>query len=181
MYAVLEALGSKIESTINCMVLGKIVDVKTESMMASARPLLRVGGATQPSAMPYMPMVVLRGGQSYLSMPVRAGDPCLIIICDNEIDGAIDHGEPAEPESRRRHDLMDGFILTGFFPLSSVPEIETGHIQMADPKQISLSTPSVKASGSLEGELHSTNGYSGTFTAGNRTITVVDGIITEVA
>lgn len=60
------------------------------------------------------PVFVPAGGSGYLTFPVTAGDSCLVLFNDRDIDIWFDTGGTALPNSQRAHDLSDGLALVGF-------------------------------------------------------------------
>lgn len=59
------------------------------------------------------PVVVLFGGSAYMTMPIAAGDACLLLFSDREIDNWLLSGEVSLPTSRRMHDLSDAIAIVG--------------------------------------------------------------------
>ena len=52
-----------------------------------------------------VPFVVLGGGGGSLTFPISAGDNCLLLFCDYEIDRWWDTGENLPANFERRHDI----------------------------------------------------------------------------
>lgn len=67
-----------------------------------------------------IPIFMPRAGNFVLTMPVTAGDECLVIFGDNCIDGWWQSGGVQNQLDRRRHDLSDGFAIIGVW---SQPEV----------------------------------------------------------
>jgi len=65
------------------------------------------------------PVVVLYGGADFISMPITAGDNCLIFFNDREIDNWFSDGGVQAPTSGRVHDLSDGIALVGIRSLQN--------------------------------------------------------------
>lgn len=53
------------------------------------------------------------GGGAYLTMPIQAGDTCIVLFNDREIDNWWVNGGVQTPTSRRTHDISDAFALVG--------------------------------------------------------------------
>lgn len=66
------------------------------------------------------PVFVLTGGGSYLTMPIKAGDTCLVLFNDRDIDAWFSTGAVVPPNSSRMHDLSDGMAIVGFRSLANV-------------------------------------------------------------
>lgn len=60
-----------------------------------------------------VPIVFPRAGGFVLTMPVQAGDECLIIFADMCIDSWWSQGGVQVQAEKRRHDLSDGFAIMG--------------------------------------------------------------------
>lgn len=60
-----------------------------------------------------VPIVLPRAGDYVITLPVRAGDECLVIFADQCIDAWWQNGGVQNQMERRRHDLSDGFAILG--------------------------------------------------------------------
>lgn len=63
-----------------------------------------------------VPVLQLMGGDGGVNMPIAAGDPCLLVFGDRDISNWYATGSSQAPESKRSHDLSDGFVIVGFRP-----------------------------------------------------------------
>lgn len=78
-----------------------------------------------PQLVPYpvfvdVPVFVFSGGGSFLSMPIAAGDTCLVLFNDRDLDPWCTNGTTgAAPNSTRMHSLADGIALVGIRPFSN--------------------------------------------------------------
>jgi hypothetical protein len=72
-----------------------------------------------------IPIITLQGGGTYLSMPVKAGDYCLLLINERCFDDWYHGGDFAPPLEKRMHDYSDAFAIVGINPLSSAISIPT--------------------------------------------------------
>lgn len=68
---------------------------------------------------PNVPIVFPRAGGYFLTMPVRAGDFVLLVVCERSIDVWIssDGGEK-NPDDFRTHNLSDAVAIPGLYPFS---------------------------------------------------------------
>ena len=66
-----------------------------------------------------VPVVVIRGGQAGLTMPILKGDQCLILFNDRSIDQWFQSGQVGPVASSRLHDLSDGIALVGLSNLNN--------------------------------------------------------------
>ena len=59
------------------------------------------------------PLMFLNGGGSHLTMPVQAGDSCIILFNDRDIDNWFIEGGVKAPNTKRKHDLSDALAIVG--------------------------------------------------------------------
>ena len=65
--------------------------------------------------LPKCPVFLATGGATgRITMPIAAGDSCLVAVADRDIDNWWLTGNASVPKSRRSHDLSDSFVLVGF-------------------------------------------------------------------
>lgn len=65
------------------------------------------------------PVVTMQGGGAALQMPITAGDACLVIFADRNIDNWFLTGGQGLPPNERTHDLSDGIAIVGLNNLTS--------------------------------------------------------------
>lgn len=177
--------------TVDVQILHKRVkeDTYTERVLREYPPLLQV------------PFIVLGGGSSSLTFPISVGDNCLLLFCDFEIDRWWESGEAQPSNYDRKHDISDAFAIIG---IHSMVDLLQGYNQYVQLKysnnssiiigeNIDIQNSQTNVSGKLDvtdditgqakatAELHSTHGATGSFVSSdNKTVTVVDGIITGI-
>lgn len=61
-----------------------------------------------------VPVFIPSGGTGTLTFPVAAGDLCLVLFNDRDIDTLWATGGIGAPNSGRMHDLSDGLAIIGF-------------------------------------------------------------------
>ncbi|MDR2674455.1 MAG: hypothetical protein LBC18_06200 [Opitutaceae bacterium] len=67
-----------------------------------------------------VPVFVPAGGGAALTMPVKPGDPCLVLFSDRDIDAWFAKGaKDAVPPTARMHDIADGLAIVGFRPATA--------------------------------------------------------------
>lgn len=67
-----------------------------------------------------VPVFINSGGSGYLTFPVAAGDTCLVLFNDRDMDNWFATGNTTAPNTGRAHDLSDGLALVGFRSLANV-------------------------------------------------------------
>lgn len=60
-----------------------------------------------------VPVIIMSGGAASLTFPIAAGDTCLILFNDRDIDNWFQSGQIAPLASGRLHDFADGIALIG--------------------------------------------------------------------
>ena len=65
------------------------------------------------------PVFTLQGGGATLTFPIEAGDECIVLFADRNIDAWFANGAQAAPFDGRLHDLSDGIALVGLNYLGS--------------------------------------------------------------
>lgn len=136
---VLNALRDEIRASLNCHQVGTIVlfdETKLKAQVSinvkrvvfnQVQPL---GAKLQetPAIIDYpllvdVPVFQLYGGTAFVSMPVKAGDTCVVLFNDRDIDNWFMSGATVEPNSSRMHDLSDGMAIVGFRSLAKPPAL----------------------------------------------------------
>lgn len=67
-----------------------------------------------------VPVIVLQGGGGRLTFPITAGESCLLLFCDRDMDSWFTAGLTAVPNSNRVHDINDAVCLVGLNNLQNV-------------------------------------------------------------
>lgn len=115
-------------ATLNCVQIGQLQSYDATNQTAEvAIQVKRRVNSTTIADYPVLvdcPVFVLQGGGAYIDMPVRAGDYCIILFNDRNIDTWWDSGNVAEPLTRRKHALSDGMALVGINPRTAVRDLD---------------------------------------------------------
>jgi hypothetical protein len=79
-----------------------------------------------------IPIIIPRAGGFSITLPVTAGDECLVVFADMCIDAWWQSGGTSNVQpDRRRHDLSDGFAILGCWSQPSVlTSYETDSLQI---------------------------------------------------
>lgn len=205
-----ELAATEIMKTLNCIKIGEIQSFDSEKQTASVQILHKKINETNIderelkdySPLSEVPVVIMGGGGTYISHPIKPGDNCLLLFNDFEIDNWWVTGESLPSDFPRRHDLSDAIAIVGlnnmtrliraYSPFLDLHYSDNSSIIIGD--NIDINNGQTNVSGNLTvnqaivgnttttSEIHSTNGASGGFaTADNKSVTVVDGIITSIA
>lgn len=108
---------------LNCHQVGMVTAFDATKQTASIQlASLRVigGQAIRYPLLVDVPVFVPAGGDARLTMPVTAGDTCLVLFNDRDLDNWFSSGSGAtEPNTERKHSLADGLALVGFRSLAN--------------------------------------------------------------
>ncbi len=94
----------------------------TVTVALAIREKINLQNTVQDLAIPTLldvPIVIPRGGGFELTLPVQAGDECLVVFGDMCIDAWWETGDVSNQQRLRRHSLSDGFAILA---PSSVPK-----------------------------------------------------------
>lgn len=173
--AKITAVGS---TTIDCQpVIQRVVD----------------GAAIQLPVFPSVPPVFLSGGASYDAHPLAVGDYCLLLVSERCFDRWYGGADNLPPIEQRMHDYSDCFALVGIAPASSAKLIPTTIERKGDSTVTGnwvhagnyTLTGNMIVIGNTDSTTYSVGGipgWTGTFATGDsRTVTVIAGLITNVA
>lgn len=102
--------------SINCHQIGEIVSFNPSTQTAEVQiKMLRMmnGELKQYPVLIDCPCVVLSGGNGRLTMPISAGDSCLVLFNDRDIDNWYSGGQSVAPRTERKHNFADAIALVG--------------------------------------------------------------------
>ena len=102
-----DALKQDILSSLHCALPGTVLSFDAESQTAEIQPAVRIGSMSFP---------ILADVPVFMPVPfeINAGDACLVIFADINVDAWLESGEAEAPPSARKHSLSDGFAFVGF-------------------------------------------------------------------
>ncbi len=123
-----------ISARINCHQIGTIVSFNATNQTAvvqiqmlktlqGVNPIGETGNSSD-EVVSYpqlvdVPIIVLGGGGAYLTFPIAAGDDCILLFCDRDIDNWFQAGLLTTPNSNRVHDINDAVALVGLSNLQN--------------------------------------------------------------
>lgn len=114
---VLNRTKSDIFFNLNCVQVGSIISYNpaknTASIQIAMKRQMPTGEVSIYPPLQDCPVVVMSGGKSFISLPIKPGDPCLVFFNDRDIDTWWATGETNVPATSRAHSLSDGFALVG--------------------------------------------------------------------
>lgn len=219
---VLERLTSSIKTALNCVKIGEIVSFDKTDQTVTVKVLhiednnydLYLDKEIEYPLLQKVPVVILQGGGSKITLPIKAGDQCVLLFCDYMIDAWWVSGESKPSIVPRKHDISDSIAIVGLQALTRVIKDYSDYLHLQyNPnsdivigEQIDVNNETInlngatKVSETLEVEkdvtakanvdvtetltakqLNATEAASGSFvTVDNKTVTVVNGIVTAI-
>ena len=112
---------------VNVALPGKIDSYDPAEQKADVKPLVKRLLSTQDGGelveelpiIPGVPVIFPRGGEFFISMPVKKDDYCLLVFCSFPVDQyKAGKGKDAPPQDFGMHDLSDAVALMGFAPFA---------------------------------------------------------------
>lgn len=112
--------------SINCHAVATVKKVDLELMTLQAQINygstiyeVKADGTTGTKIKDYpllvdVPFIVLGGGTTYLTFPIKAGDECLILFNDRDLNNWIEGASTGPVASNRLHSMADAMALVGF-------------------------------------------------------------------
>ena len=127
-------LKNNIFATLNCIQIGKISSIKpseqTVEVELQVKRRIPEGKIQSYPLLVDCPFIVLQGGGSYIDMPIKAGDYCLMLFNDRNIDTWWTSANVKEAPTKRKHSLSDGFALVGINPKTSVLDFDGSKVRI---------------------------------------------------
>lgn len=102
--------------SINCHQVGEIVsfDPSTQTAEVQIKMLRMMNGELKEyPVLIDCPCIILAGGEGRLTLPISAGDSCLVLFNDKDIDNWYAGGQTMPPNTERLHDFADAIALVG--------------------------------------------------------------------
>lgn len=117
--ATLDAFKAEVFRDLNCHQLGQIVTYSTAggtrkaSVKILSQRVTPDGKYLDYPLLTDCPVFMPRGGEFGINLPVEAGDPCLVLFNDTDIDQWFANASAGVPNTDRQHSLSDGMVLVG--------------------------------------------------------------------
>lgn len=101
---------------INCHQVGEIVSFDPATQTAEVQvkmSFLLNGEIKEYPLLLDCPCIILAGGQGSVTFPIQAGDSCLVLFNDRDMDNWYSSGQTMPPRTDRLHDFSDAIALVG--------------------------------------------------------------------
>jgi hypothetical protein len=117
---ILDDKTAEIFASLNCVNIGKVESInsseQTVEVTLQIKRLAQDGTSTAWPMLVDCPYFVLQGGGAYIDMPIAAGDFCLVLFNDRNIDTWWNTANMTDPRTPRKHSMSDGIALVGLNP-----------------------------------------------------------------
>jgi len=108
---------------LNCIKIGKIssfdASARTAQIELMFKKVSRDATIINYPILVDCPVFILQGGGASVQFPVSAGDWCIVLFADRNIDAWFTTGSAQPPPDGRLHHLSDGIALVGLCPIPS--------------------------------------------------------------
>lgn len=118
----LDTLKREIFKTMNCVKIGTIQSFDATKQEVNVEVAFTQVTSTSPTGVktlaPYplllnVPVLFPAGGGFTLTFPIEAGDECLLLFNDRQLDNWLAQGAGQPPSVGRAHDLSDAIAIVG--------------------------------------------------------------------
>lgn len=196
---------------LNCIKIGEIVSFDKNTQTATVKILHKKVNEYYSSSkvlieyplLMQVPCVVMGGGTSYITHPISAGDQCVVLFSDYMLDGWKNSGDTRLSDIERKHDISDSIAIVGLRALPQALQNYSDYLNLhysdnssiiiGDTIEVNNSNINLNGDANVTGDvavtgdvsaptLNATTAATGTFvSADSKTITVTNGIITDIS
>jgi len=129
-----DAMTSRMRVAVPGIIQSFNATAQTVTVQVAIRERVNLNGNLTWETIPLLvdvPIFMPRAGGFTLTMPVTAGDECLVVFGDNCMDAWWQSGGVQNQVEKRRHDLSDGFAIVGIWSQPRVlPDYKTDAAQL---------------------------------------------------
>lgn len=135
-YDAMQLLKRDIFTSLNCMKIGQIQSydpaTSTAAVQVLCKRVLASGLIQDYPLLLDCPVFTLQGGGGAIQLPIAAGDHCLLIFSDRNLDSWFQTGAANPPPDGRCHDLSDAVALVGLNSLTNpAPTVPASTMRLA--------------------------------------------------
>ena len=139
---ILDRVKGDTSKSINCIQIGKIAAFNaaknTVEVEIQSRRQMADGEVIDFPLLTDVPVFILSGGASHVSMPIEVDDPCIVLFNDRDIDTWWLSGKKDVPNSNRAHSIADGIALVGIRPQSDLITLGANPGVFSTDKKVSI-------------------------------------------
>lgn len=180
-----------IKIEINCINIGRIVKFYEEDKTADISICFKKKVGKDILEYPLLLKCPILGNK--ITLPIEEGEYCLVLFNDKNMDSWFETGNPQVPYSDEKHDLNNGFAITGLNSLVNKINYDNSAIclnystKIKDKLEVEGQTninSTLTTTGNIDcPSITPQNGASGVFvdTPSGKSITIENGIITQIS
>ena len=106
-------------------------ETQTAKVEFQIRKKLHDGKVLKPVQLGDVPVQIFRAGGFAITVPIKAGDGCLLLFAQRDITNWQKEGGPAEPASNRMNDISDAIAIVGLnSERDAVPDYNTENLEI---------------------------------------------------
>lgn len=110
---------------------GRVVAYDSAKQQASVDLLIRDIEPERPfPRLPAIPVLALRGGGLYITLPITTGDTGLVIFTSLDISGWLQSGQESPPVDPRRNSITSAVFLPGLSSTSQALSVDGDHVAL---------------------------------------------------
>ena len=114
--SLLELVQKNVMANLNCHQVGEIVSFNANKQTAEISVKMTYVVNDKIVEYPLLidcPCIVLGGGKGRITFPISAGDGCLVLFNDRDIDNWYAGGQTMAPRTDRKHSFSDAIAIVG--------------------------------------------------------------------
>ncbi len=161
---ILEQFECKLRVALPGIIQSFDTGTETVTVQLAIKENILVNDVPTPTAITILedvPLVLPRAGNFVLTMPIQAGDECLVIFADMAIDSWWQSGGVQGQVMKRRHHLSDAFAIPGTWSQPrNIANYDASNAQLRSldgtvkitlkPAEIDIEAPTVKVTGAAQ-------------------------------
>jgi len=182
----LKVFQQNILSNLHCVKLGYIdsydYDTRVSRVVIYNKQVVSVTDKGEHITQDYPPLycktLFIGGSNCGMTWDIQPGDECIIFFADREIESLWLSGQISDLKYYRMHNYTDAICLTGFRTLPKTTATNENLVLYSKTENAIIRLDNKTTAK----EMHVDNGASGTFVSkDDKTVTVVDGVITQIS
>ena len=119
---------------VHTMLPGKFVKYDAATQKADVQPLIKRkfsnGTVVELPVITDVTVLTYRTTEVFISLPIKAGDLCMLVFAERSIDRWLSEGGSVDPQDSRKFDLSDAVAYPGLYPHTMPVEADADNIVM---------------------------------------------------
>lgn len=136
LYDVLQSLKTSILTNLHKVKIGQIQSFDPTTFSATVQVVfqrvMNDGIIKNYPLLTKCPVLTFQGGGAALELPIAAGDQCLVLFADRNIDAWFQNGGVQPPPDSRMHDLSDAIAIVGlnYAGSGAIPQLSSSEARL---------------------------------------------------